>query len=422
MTTRAFVPVPEGRARWRLTLHERAFSVNRRLDDLFIAEITHARSIQVQQTLNAPSTLGFSLSGLDAAAPLIREFMTDVVAWRWDELTARDWPVMRGIVAQSQDTLSEQADTVTFNCHSYLAMLERRVITYPRSFAQADQDDIAGALVEYGAKNVSTTDQTVSFQPGSYLPLAVLLVDPDGRQRFVKSGKLRDRSYVGQELVSEMLDNLANVLDGFCYDVVPGTQYTEAWPDDQLRIFFPTQGMPRDDVVLEYGSSVSALSRSVNSANYGNFVRLIGDRSNPDDSESPPLVSEVWNPDSNDITRAPVGLWMTGDNASDVKDQGTLDEKSAGNLATTGLLIPSYSVDLRPGWYLWGSPNMGDTARLIIRKGRLNVDEAVQVVGISYDVGDDGGETVKLDLGRPVVTFGDLLTSASRDVNALARR
>jgi hypothetical protein len=414
-------PLDPTRAQWRLTLHNRAFNVN--LDprvNLFVAEIVGARSLRLEQTLNGSASLAFSVEGHSNAAKLIQELMTDVMAWRWDEQSGTDIPMGRFIVAQSQDSISEQADTVSFTCHDYLSMLQRRLLTKPQNFAQIDQDDIASSLVRWGAENL-TTSAGASLWPGCYLPLAVLLVDPSGATR-VKSGTKRDRNYAAQQDVSEALLNLAAVEGGFDLDVIPGLQRPELWPDDQLRIFFPYQGTLRtSDIILEYGSSIAALSRTVNSADYGNYTRVVGS-SGSSDANAPPMFAEALDPTANDVTEHPQGLWMTGDNASDVSIQATLNDQAKGLLRQASVVAPSYSLTLRPGFYSWANPRMGDTVRLIIKAGRLSVDTEVRVVGISFDVSDDGSESVGLTVGRGDVTFASLITAAKRDVNALARR
>ena len=65
---------------------------------------------------------------------------------------------------------------------------------------------------------------------------------------------------------------------------------------------------------------------------------------------------------------------------------------------------------------------MGDTVPLIIQSGRINVNSNVRVLGITFDVGDDGEEDISLTVGRPDITFSDLLIGPVRDVNALSRR
>jgi hypothetical protein len=131
----------------------------------------------------------------------------------------------------------------------------------------------------------------------------------------------------------------------------------------------------------------------------------------------------VWNADANDIGRMPVGLWMDSENASDVNQIATLQQKAAGDLATAGVLVPSYTVTARPGWYRPGRPNLGDTVPLVLRTGRLDVSGTVRVLGVNYAISDDGaGEDVELTLGRPARTLTALFVDARRDIDALARR
>jgi hypothetical protein len=398
-------------------LHRRAYTARLPYASTVVTEINGARSRRLEQTYNGGATLSFVVGGSSAAAPLIRELQHDVIAWRWDDTTDADVPVFRGLVTQSQDTLSEQANTVTFTCHDYLAMLGRRLLTARYSPPpQYDQDFIVALLVQWARYN--QTASGVALTPGSYLPIETLTVDPSGAYRPNPSRVLRDRTYEGQQKIDEAISNLAACDNGFDYDVAP---VGGAGGDDVLRIFYPYQGVLRTDLVLEYGSSVRALSRSVNSADYGNYWRVVG-ATPPTDSTAPPMYAEKWNADANDVTRVPVGLWQSGDNASDVSVQTTLNEHAGADLARSGVLVPSYSLDLRPDWYTWGNPRMGDVVTLRVRAGRLDVDTEVRVVGVAYDIGEDGDETVSLTVGRPDVTFGDLWTRTDRDINALARR
>lgn len=411
-----FHPLPPGRGRWRLTLHRRTYTATASHDDTVLAQIDGARSRQVVQEYNRGATLTFTLPGSSASAGMIRELEHDVIAWRWNEYGAYPYEVaiFRGVVTQSQDTLSESENTVTFTCHDYLAMLERRLLTARVVYAATDQDSIVTDLIAR-ATSVRTSSGT-TLDPGAYLPLSVQRVDPAGAGRSASSGQLRDRTYEAQQKLDEAVFNLAAVEGGFDYDALP-TQGA-----DRLRVFYPYQGVLRTNLVLEYGSSVRALSRSVNSADYGNYWRVVGASSDPNNADAPPMYAERWSTEANDVTTTPVGLWQSGDNASDVSVQGTLNDKAGGDLALGGVLLPSYSLDLRPDWYRYGAPNMGDVVTLRARAGRLDVDSEVRVVGITYDVGDDGQEDVKLTVGRPDIQFSDLFTRADRDINALARR
>jgi hypothetical protein len=235
---------------------------------------------------------------------------------------------------------------------------------------------------------------------------------------------MRDRTYAGNTQYGTALDQLAHVIGGFDYDVVPGMRgpfLNGNW--DWLRIFYPSQGVVRTEP-LEYGSTIAALTRSVNSADYANFVRVLGNNGSSDPNAAQ-VYAEEWNGDANNVTVAPVGLWMDAENGADVSVQSTLTEQAEGTLDLKGVLEPSYSLTLRPGTYRDGAFNMGDTMPIVIRSGRLNVtpdNATLRIVGLTFDISDDGTENVGLTVGRSLTELADLLTETARDVNALARR
>lgn len=113
---------------------------------------------------------------------------------------------------------------------------------------------------------------------------------------------------------------------------------------------------------------------------------------------------------------------MDAENAADVSVGTTLDQQALGWLNQKGVLIPSYTLGLRPGAYRDGSINMGDTVPVVIASGRLDVTTSLRVVGITFKIGDDGEEDVELAVGRPLTTLVDMLAGTAADVDALARR
>jgi hypothetical protein len=405
-------PIPAGRGRWRLTLHRRQFA-DQPSAATILAEQIDARGRQLVQAWDTAATLTFTLDGHSKGAALINELRHDVIAWRWDDQTGADVPVGRFIIDHSEDEITEQSHTVVFTCHDYYAMLTRRLLTATYSATNVDQDDMVTAIVN-GASQVRSSSGT-PFSPGAYLPLTVALVNPDGSTRTTPSGQLRQRIYPPQTDVGQVVDELSKIINGFDFDVQPGTSH------DLLRLFYPYQGVPRTTPALVYGSTVASLTRVVASADYANYQRVLGNNGSSDPAAAQ-LYSETWNADAASGTAGAVGLWMTGDNAADVTIQATLDQKAAGDLALSGVLLPSYTLNLRPGAYTWGNPNMGDVVPLIVKSGRLNVSTTTRVLGITYSIGDDGDENVSLTVGRPFTNLLHLFTQADRDVDALTRR
>jgi hypothetical protein len=410
--------VPADRARWRLTVHRRDFGPLAYAGETGITELASARSRRLETALNTPAKLTFTMDGRDPACLYVQELTTEILAWRYDPELERDRLMFRGVVAQSEDLLSENgAHAVNWTAHDWLAVLNRRYLTNAADWTQTgrDQDDWMADLLARAQDPRSSSG--ASMAPGSHIPLALELVNPDGTARAVKSGRLRDRTYQGQKAIGEAMTEMGACIDGFDLDVLPAA---DSRGTDLLRVFYGAQGIPRSDLVLAYGSSVSALTRSANSVDYANYWRVIGD--NGGTEGAPQVWAERSNADANDVGRIPVGLWMGAENQSDVKDATTLQEKADGDLEDFGVLVPSYSLTLRPGFYRPGFPAMGDTLGLVVRSGRLDVSTTVRVQAIRFVIGDDGQEDVELDVGRPRLTLTALFRQTRRDVDALARR
>jgi hypothetical protein len=409
-------PVPAGRGRWRLTLHARQFAASMDWRLTVLSELTNARGRRLDQAWNTPATFTFTVDGHSPNAAGIVELTQDVIAWRWDDQQGRDVAMFRGIIAQSEDQLTESSHTVTFTCHDYLAMLARRFLTATVTYTQTDQDTLAADLITR-AKTTRSSAGTL-LGPGNYLPITPTWYNPDGTTRSSGTGVLRDRTYLPQTHLDVTFDDLAKVIGGFDYDLIPAPRWS--FNEDQLRIFYPAQGVARTSPLV-YGSTVSTVTRAVTSSDYGNYWRVLGNNGSSDPAAAQ-LYSEAYNADATSGTAGAVGLWMSDDNAADVTIQSTLDQQAQGDLTISGVLVPSYTLGLRPGAYSFGNPNMGDTVPLIIQSGRLNVNTTVRVLAISYDIGDDGTEDVILTVGRPAPKFLNLFTAANRDINALTRR
>jgi hypothetical protein len=390
--------------------------------DTIVVDLVGARGRRVEQQYNGGATCSFTLDGRSAAAAQVLELRTDVIAWRWDEHVGADVPVGRFVVDHAEDQITEQSHTVTFTGHDYFAMLLRRILVGPQNYTNTDQDNIATSLVTIGSVLAQSSGAPItSFAPAGFLPIMVARCNPDGTARAALSGQLRTRQYTPQSVIGELVDQLANVQGGFDYDVVPALRAGGLGLQagvDALRVFYPYQGEARTDMLLAYGSNVSTLTRTVAAADYGNYYRLLGDNGGAANQ----LFAETWTDEALHPDPTRLGLWQLWENASDVNQQATLNEQVAGLLAQSSILQPSYTVGMRPGAYVWGSPRMGDTVRLLIQTGRLDVDTSVRVVGIAYSIGDDGDENVELTVGRPRMKLPKVIARGAKTADAIARR
>lgn len=418
----AVVPLPAGRlGPWRFSLHSRLFTPSTAVGPK-IADLVDARARRVEQKMNQPAVITFSVPGASPTAAEVIELATDVVAYRWNERFGRDDAICQACVTQSQDTITEQAHTVAFTCQDYLAMLKRRFLTLEHAvWVGQDQDTIVAGLLNQ-ANNEGSTNTNATFAPGSELSMTTSRVQPNGASR-ANSGVARDRTYYGNQNIWEAIYNLSRVQNGFDLDVIPG---------GLLRLFFPNQGVLNSSFALEYGATVSGVQRTINSTSYANYVRTVNQTVGKDNLATQ-FYGEAWTNDALDPASNPVGLWMTPDSYTDPSSTIALKQRAQGMVDEMGAMVaegprgrrvplPSYTLTLRPGAYFAGAFNMGDTLTLRVRSGRLNVNTLVQVVGITYQIGDDGQEDVILAVGTPPPNFVQLLTGAASRVSALERK
>jgi hypothetical protein len=418
-------PLPPGRlGPWRFSLHQRLFVPSTQVGPK-ITDLVDARTRRVEFKMNQPAVITFTVPGASPTAAEILELGTDVVAYRWNERFNRDDAMCQACVTQSQDTITEQTHTVAFNCQDYIALLKRRITTYGDgafpTYGQQDQDVIVASLVNL-ANNTQIWGPDPATIVGSDLSISTQTVQPNGASRG-NSGRLRDRTYYGNQNIWDAIYNLSQVENGFDLSMAPG---------GVLKIWYPSQGVLNTSFLLDYGSTVSGVQRSINSATYANYVRSLARTNTGTGSQE---WGEAYTDDALYLSNNPVGLWMHPDSATDLGfgpwDQ--LRTRARGIVGTMGLMVaegargkrvplPSYTLTLRPGAYYAGAFNMGDTLRLQVRSGRLNINTLVQVVGITFVIGDDGQEDVLLDVGTPPADFVKLMANANVRVSSLERK
>ena len=210
------------------------------------------RPIVSDRTLNKAATLTFTVDGdSDAARFLVSEMETDVIAWRWDDVGGYDVPHFRGIVAQSEDEVTADSHSVVFTCHSYESMLDRRYLPVDVNYPDpgTEQDAVVSDLVRFWATTELTTSSGVSLMPGSYLPLRVTPVGPDGTTRGA-TGRLRTRAYTAQssvgQLVSESSPPLSTDTTTTLCRVRSVTRTPPNYPCDLFAcVLSPTRRRPR---------------------------------------------------------------------------------------------------------------------------------------------------------------------------------
>jgi hypothetical protein len=337
-----------------------------------VAELTEARARRVSFALDDAATATFTIPGRHPQAALVDELETDLVVAR------NGSAIFLGRVNASDDQIGADAHDVTFSAVDYRGMLDRRMI-WPgsrKAFTATDQGLIVKALVD-DTQRLGTLRLTFGN---------------------MATGVLRDRTYDDGQTIGELIGNLGRCIGGFEWDVSPTRQ---------LRIFYPQRGNPVP-WVLEYGANVTDVRRTVQSSDFANAIRYSG--------------ADTIAATTRTVAPGIEGRFERQFGDPDIKLAPTLAQNADAKIVETSTIVPSYDVTLLPGAYDLARAWLGDTVRLLVRSGRLDVDTSYRITGVDVELDDEGVETVGLTLGTYRGTFPQRLAGYQGRLDRLERR
>lgn len=343
-------------------------------------ELVGAHNQKVTFRRRGPAEASFTLNGRDPEAALVDELISDITARRDGQL------LFRGRVGQTSDDIDATGHQVTVGAGDYRALLDARLLysTDTLTYSGFDSGMIASAVVD-----------AVQARDGGDLGIT----DGDG----IPAGTVAvDAEFVAGQSAAAAIDAIAGL------DAADGGFDWEISPTRKLNVFPGGRGQSRQ-VVLEYGGSISALRRVVDPRTYANVVRLSGETTSH-------LVQAV------DLDERPEGRWETQIGDRDLANPDQVFSQAARILDELQTIRPSWTVKLRKGW--WQGPDhlwLGDTARLRVRSGRLDVNVDVRVEQIDVTVDDNASEQVDLTLDLTFEAVNRRLASADRRLRDLER-
>lgn len=313
-------------------------------------EVRAASSRKIVLRLNVPSTLAFSMMGEHREATYVTELVTDAY------VTANNSGVLRARCGNTQDQVGESGHGVAFSFVDYRGVLQRRKINLADnlSYNNVEQSDIVWGLI--------TTIQARTN--GNY-----------GITRGLGSttGIKRQWNPLPGQYAGKIIDEISNMGNGFDWDVSPSLVFD---------VYYPSRGSNLG-VGIEYGKSIGSFTRTRNPSSFANDDLVTG---GPNTSP----VEKV----SATIATDPMGRWDGVFSFPDVNLQSSLDDRGTWVIGKSGLLVPAYSVKLVRGfWRGLSHIGLGDTVRLVVKKGRINDNMLMRVAEISIDIDDDGSGT-----------------------------
>jgi hypothetical protein len=351
-------------------------------------ELTSAHNRKLSVRLEDPSQFTFDLNGLAEEANVLEELQTDVHVRRRDD--DGTWRIlMRGRLGSTSDDVNEDTHRISCTVLDYRAILSRRVLYSGATltYTGVDQGEIAWALLAY----------TQSL-PGGHLGIA------KGWSGTTPTGRNRDWEFKAGDSVGEMIRKVAEVVDGFDWDIVPTSASAM-----QMQVWSPNRGTDKG-VVLETGGLAVAVRREVNPQSYANAIRYSGaDELVPVEATATDIAAE--------------GRWdaVYGDTSLEVQE--CVDERAAWQLAEAATVRPTYTVVLAEGE--WFGPDhiwLGDPVRLILYSGNRRIDTTLRVFALDIDIDDEGTDKVTLTLDRPPLDYTQQPAMIDRRLRNLERR
>ena len=321
----------------------------------YVGSLVAATSRKLSWQLDGSSTVAFTMPGDHPETAQISELATDLVCLR-DGVT-----VFRGRIQASADQYAADAETVNFTAVDYRGMLDRRLFwsTSTLSFRGEDQADIAWQMIA-----------DTQAQPGGNLGIS--------RGNAPETGVLRDRDYQAGKPVGQALAELGEVVNGFDWEIDGNLKF---------NLFYPQRGRSTG-LVLYWGREITAINRQIDPSKYANAVFFTGG------TGTVPVETA--------LTTMPVGIgrWDAQQSDPNLVLQQTVSDRAAYELQVASDLEPSFAATMAEGGWDPGQLWVGDQAQIVAQAGRLNINTVRRVIQIDVTLTDDGGETVRADLGR----------------------
>ena len=332
----------------------------------YITELSQARarSLRLRAPADAFHEASFLIDGRHPEAASFTELSSDLTVMRDGAF------LFRGRIAPTSDSIDGFRHDVQVTAMDYRELLRRRMIFSgdTKDWTSTEQFDICWSILN-----------ATQGRAGGDLGIA----KGAGKSG---TGVTRTVSFAAGDMIGDKISEMGQTTSGFDW-------FINSYAADDLRfdLFYPYTGADRG-IVLEFGAGlVAGMQRQVDPSTFANSIYLTGDS-----SKSLTPIQE----DAAGIGTAAQGRFdqVVGTN---IKTSTYLQARADWYLADAQVVMPSYIVNLYPG--AWNGPDhiwIGDTVRLRIRSGRLDVDAPYRVLEIAVELGESNEERITLTIGR----------------------
>jgi hypothetical protein len=342
-----------------------------------LGELTEAHDRKITWRLTDACDASFTIDARHELATLVDELTVDLVVYHGDQR------VFRGRLGTSGDDVDPDAHTLTLTAVDYTGILDRRILRPPQApwvFANVAQGSIVLQLLVW-----------TGFQPGG---AAV------GVGSLPATSMLRTITFDPGKPIGEAIDDLAKLEQGFDW-----------WVDHDLLVSLasPQRGVERD-LTAEYGSTVTAVQRQFDPAEYANAVMVTGK-----EGVAPKFATVP------DLATRREGRIDIVESFPDIDSPTVLQARANQALTERSTVRPAYTCTMTPGVWTPGALWLGDVTWLVIRSGRLNLSRPERVTQIEVTVSDAGAEDVRITFGTVPAKLASRIRNTARRLDRLER-
>ena len=378
-------------------------------------ELSMASGRSMEFSLDSTDTLSFSLPGRHWQTTVIEPLTTDILVYR-DDYCAQRFRVTGMDINKESESLK-----CSFTAVSYRELMNAWMFlpNHTRRFLDLEQTDIAWTILNESQVlpkgGIGMTRGTYPFVPvNRTLDGDWEATTPD--PYYYEVGKRK----------GDAVQDIAAMVSGFEWDIEPDRTSSAT---ERTGMKFNTwntglrqQHTPRCPFVLDDGGNITSWSRQSAPSEFANVIHALGHYPEGVGTADDPPPFAWAPPDMNPGGAAPEGRWERSV-STDAMSQDGIDAAAASELERSLAYQPAWSVRLAKGRWQ-GPPEMwiGDTCRLIVNDGPIDVDADARVVTLKIDVTDDGSEDIGIDLDRPARTYDQFRADLERRILDLEHR
>jgi hypothetical protein len=328
-------------------------------------ELTMAGGRTLTYHIDDSASATFTVTVDDPNLLYITELVTDLWVYRNGKLH------FRGRIGASTDTLDGEADTyeVNFTAFDYREWLVRQLLQPSRkwSWKNTTQAQIITDLFTYAINGQA------GIHPTWHMNLSGM---PTSKVNFDVTPGTSVKETLG-------------TMSGFGWQVYPDSVLGLT-----LKAMTPFYYQYNPNFILQYGSTVSKITRTYDTGGYANSVIETGDMNlAPVQADAPGIAT------------MPQGRLARVLSNPAIVDKTHL-QRAAASASTTALAVaPTWSCDLASNvWddmtYAW----IGDICKFIAKRGRININDQYRITDINININDDsevGSDNVTITVVKP---------------------